>query len=438
MMSLILALLRPVWWLASSLLTYSLLVLTLIILWRTYKTYLVRRVSFLKSRLMKPVDSRQAVMITGATSGIGLAVAKHLVGVGYSVIATYYDSSEAGYEELRQIRQHLADSSSGGQKLLLVALNVRETKEVEQAHSIIEAWLEKYKLQLCGLINNAGMGSLQPFSWLQRVNIFRLVDTNITGSLLVTREFLPLLARCESGARLIYVSSGLGLVPGATYATYGMTKCALVYFSRCMNLELKERYNIQSVAILPHNFIKNTNICAANVKTNELAWDELTSKEKKLYKREFDQHLNLAKALEKATREHARTSRRETSDFETNISSLDNNNYNHNDHANSSKKHSPRREVAGGLVGTLKRWASLVVKFLQGVVCSLNGGNSSLTLEESGALECFEDALRLRDPPEQMFAGNTIFQLLIGSLLTALPNSCSGLLSASVVPSLYK
>jgi hypothetical protein len=144
--------------------------------------------------------------------------------------------------------------------------------------------------------------------------------------------------------------------------------------------------------------------------------------EKKFYKKEFDEHLDLAKSLEEATKQHAR---RANSDLTAETTTK-------------KAQSLPRQKPESTVAERLKQLLDSVVTFLYGVKSSIQGENSALTLEESGALECFEDALRLTDPPEQMFAGDTIFQLLIGSLLLTLPNSWVGLLSASVAPSIYK
>lgn len=389
-------------WISSSLLTYFLLTLSLVFAYTLYKTKIA-------SHWRLPVDPKSAILITGATSGIGLAVAKYLYSLGYSVIATYYNDKELGHAELLKISQN---PGSKAQQLILIEMNVCSDESIKIAGKKCRVELERRQLKLYAIVNNAGLGSLQPFPWLRRETIKALIETNLTGCMLVTREFLPLLIK--SKGRILNVSSGLGFVPGDTYVIYGATKCAQLYLTRALNLELNKLKcgnGVCSVAIIPHNFIKNTNICAQSVKTNELAWKELSEEERRLYEIDFLEHNELIEKLEKATR-----------DLRAN--SKDPNGKKDGRHQNSKSRTSEH------LVGKL-------ISILRMVVASINGQNQASSLEESGALQGFEDALRLRNPPEQIFAGDLAYTLLVGSLLLSLPNICSKLLSSSVKPGLY-
>lgn len=412
----------PLFWLTKTILLQTFLLLALTVAWRAYKTLLVGlRVPLVGWRpcKMRPVQPDQAVLVTGATSGIGLALSKHLFRSGYSVVAAYYDSRESGHQELKQLA---AQSGAKQNRILFVELDVRSDESISRAYLECQALLAANKLHLYALINNAGLGSLQPFAWLQRKTIKNLVETNLLGNLLMTREFLPLLlppslssssdgtqtSRSRAG-RILFVSSGLGLVPGATYATYGITKQAQIYLAQSLNLELEQRYGIKSIAMVPHNFIKNTNICASNVKQNELAWAELKPIERDLFGREFNDHIRLTKSLDEATRE-----------------------------LKSRAATKGAKKTTNNPGNPLLEAARRALHLLRDIHDSLNGVNKHLSLEESGALECFERALRLESPPEIMFAGDNIFQLIVGSLLVSLPTSCSSLLGNAVAPSLYK
>lgn len=373
----------------SSLSLYTLLAVTLTMAWQAAKLYLGPR---------RPISPREAVLITGATSGIGLAVTKHLLRAGYSVFVGFYDAREAGHAELKQLAQERAKQMSvSGQKMIFIELDVRSEASIARAYGECSRALEEHSLELHALINNAGLGSLQPFAWLQRRTIRALVETNLLGTLLMTREFLPLLARAKS-PRILNVASGLGFTPGPTYAVYGLTKAAQVFFTNALNTESQQ---VRSVAIVPHNFIKNTNITAANVKQNELGWEELKPLERELYAREYKEHVALAKALEHSTKTHA------------------------------GKTRTSSKQGNENLLTQLKA-------HLRGIKQALVGENAAPNLEQSGVLESFELALTLTSPPAHMFAGDKFFQLLVGSLLLALPASYGNLMSPLVKQSLYK
>ena len=407
---------RPALWVASTLIQQWLLLLALTIAHRAARTVLVQLLphgNWWRSRRLMPVQPNQLVLITGATSGIGLALAKHLYKLGYSVAACYF-RPEPGMAELKRLASETGHATGGnrarqaggrraqGQNhMFLLEMDVRKAESIGEAYKRVELLLEEHKLELFGIVNNAGLGSLQPFAWLQRNVIKNMIETNLTGNLLVAREFLPLLVKRANAkgraqaSRMLFVSSGLGFVPGATHATYGTTKAAQLYLVRSLNLDLKPRFNVQSVAVVPHNFIKITNICSNNVEQNQRALDELKPLERQLYGPEFREHCAQARSLEEATKRHISLAQ--------------------------------KQQKSSGLATLMGQ-----------IVASIKGENTASSVEESGALDAFELALRLVEPPEVVFAGDTMFQLLTGSLLLTWPSSLSGLLSASVGPSLYR
>lgn len=399
-MNLVIIILSPLWWLIKTLSSYFFIVVSLTTLLRTTKTLWGRR----NKRLVKGTD---AVLITGATSGIGLALSKYVYRLGYSLIACYYDSQEPGFNELLAMGKSSSRRRNQQQQVILIKMDVRKEDSIRSAHENCMASLAEHKLKLYAVINNAGLGSLQPFGWLERRKMIAILETNLLGCLLVSRQFLANLI--ESKGRLINVSSGLAFVPGPGYLTYGLTKTALVYFNHCINMELKKRYGLQSIVIAPQNLIKNTNIAANNHETCEQAWISMSDLERRIYKNEYEDQKKLAKRLENATKEHSKAS---------------------------PTSHSPVRRTRG-----LNRSEDGWSKFLSGLrrfLKSAQGVNQAKTLEESGLLECFEDALRLETPNEIIFAGDSVFSFFFGSLMLSIPPSCIQLFGPSISQSLYQ
>lgn len=388
-------------WLIKSLICYFMLLIVHTCLYRTIKAYSNRKYK------LRKVSSSEAILITGATSGIGLAISKHLYKLGYSIIACYYDSNEPGYAELESLSSSSSSSSinDNNKQMILIKMDVRREDSIRAAHDECSSILIKHKLKLYSIINNAGLGLLQPFAWIERRKLISIIETNLLGSLLVTRQFLSTLI--ESKGRIINVSSGLAFVPGPTYASYGLTKSALVYFNRCINMELNSNYGIRSIVIAPQNLIKNTNICEENLNNIELAWEKLNDLEKRLYRKEYEKQKFKLKQLDLASKNL----------YKQNIV------INNKQHSLNNRKESSS--------------SSFVIN-LRNFVHSIRGVNQAKTLEESGLIECFEDALRFNNPDEIMFAGDTIFNYLFGSILLSIPSSLNHLLGSSISNSLYK
>jgi NAD(P)-dependent dehydrogenase (short-subunit alcohol dehydrogenase family) len=87
------------------------------------------------------------------------------------------------------------------------------------------------------LVNNAGVGGGQPVAGSDAAQWRRIVDTNLTGTYLVTRRALPMLT---PGGRVINMSSVLGRFGVAGYTAYCASKHAIIGFTRALALELAQ------------------------------------------------------------------------------------------------------------------------------------------------------------------------------------------------------
>src|SRR3954447_22177537 len=158
-----------------------------------------------KERIMA-VDGEQVALVTGASSGIGEAAAQALVGAGFTVYGTS--------------RKSVAGEKRDG--IVLLPLDVTDDESVARAVGEV--------LDLSGridvLVNNAGFGTAGAAEESSVEQARALFDTNLFGSIRMTRAVLPHMREQGSG-RVINVSSVLGLVPAPFMALYAASKHAI-------------------------------------------------------------------------------------------------------------------------------------------------------------------------------------------------------------------
>ena len=179
----------------------------------------------------------KVVVITGASSGLGEATARHLSALGASVVL--------GARRIDRLRS-LADELTGRDgKALAVEADVTR---VDQVKALVDAAVRTFG-RIDVMINNAG---LMPQSLLERLKIDewdRMIDVNIKGVLYGIAAALPHMTAQKSG-HFINVSSVAGhkVRPGGT--VYSATKHAVRVISEGLRQEVKP-YNIRTTVISP-------------------------------------------------------------------------------------------------------------------------------------------------------------------------------------------
>ena len=186
--------------------------------------------------MISDIDGR-VVVITGASSGLGEAAARHLSGLGASVVL--------GARRVDRLRS-LSDELTGrGGKALALATDVTVCDQVKR---LADAAVEKYG-RVDVMINNAG---LMPQSLLERLKIDewdRMIDVNIKGVLYGIAAALPHMKQQKAG-HIVNVSSVAGhkVRPGGT--VYSATKHAVRVISEGLRQEVKP-YNIRTTVVSP-------------------------------------------------------------------------------------------------------------------------------------------------------------------------------------------
>jgi len=190
-----------------------------------------------------------AVVVTGASSGIGRHAAEALAARGWLVFAGVRSAASA--DALR---------AAGVPLLEPLVLDVTSAASRARAAADVAAALRARGRVLAGLVNNAGLARVGlPLEFEPEATTREVFETNVFGALATTQAFLPLL-RAARG-RVVMVSSIAGLVsPQPTWGSYGASKFALEALSDALRRELAGVG--VSVSVLEPAFVK-TDIAGA-------------------------------------------------------------------------------------------------------------------------------------------------------------------------------
>lgn len=190
----------------------------------------------------KPPESQsqlKTVVITGGGSGIGLALAQAFSRSGYAVVISGRDLKrlQSAANELNAMKK-----SSGA--VIAIACDVRDPSSVEKMFQEIAA----RHATLDVLINNAGVAhALAPVDQLPVETWKQVIDTNITGTFLVTRAALPLM---RAGSAIVNNLSVAATRPFAGMSAYNASKFGAMGFTQALREDLRKR-GIRVIALLP-------------------------------------------------------------------------------------------------------------------------------------------------------------------------------------------
>ena len=165
-----------------------------------------------------------SIVITGASSGIGLACALHFDKLGYQVFAGIRR------EQDRDALQKMA--SSRLQPLML------EVTDEAMIHAAATTVSEKVgEAGLAGLVNNAGVAVAGPLECLPLSELRRQFEVNVIGQMAVTQAFLPLLR--QGPGRIINIGSISGLIAMPFIGPYSASKYAMEALNDSLRVELR-------------------------------------------------------------------------------------------------------------------------------------------------------------------------------------------------------
>ena len=178
---------------------------------------------FYKKRAMEKLSGKK-ILVVGATGGIGSSLVKLLHQSGASLFI-----SGRNNEKLLALSQQIGLSSS-----CIAAVDITSSTEVEQLAVQVNAEMGTLDI----LINASGIGIIKPLEQLSLEDFMQSLQTNLVGSFLLVKAFLPAMKEVKKGL-IINIPGVLGKVPMAGAAAYSASKYGIVGMMQSIREELK-------------------------------------------------------------------------------------------------------------------------------------------------------------------------------------------------------
>ena len=204
--------------------------------------------------MMNKLANKVAV-VTGASKGIGAAIAKQLAAAGASVVVNFSTSREGADKVVREI------VATGGEA---VAIGADVSSENEVAN-LFRGVKEKYG-RVDILVNNAGIYSFSPLAEITADHYRKMYDINVLGLLLASKAALPLFP--VSGGSIVNISSVVSALAPPTAAVYASSKAAVDAITKSLAKELGAR-GIRVNAINP-GVIRTEGLTSAGITDSPL------------------------------------------------------------------------------------------------------------------------------------------------------------------------
>jgi 3-oxoacyl-[acyl-carrier protein] reductase len=185
------------------------------------------------------VTPTRRVLVTGASRGIGAAIAKRMARDGFRVAINYREREDAAEAIAAEIRE------SGGEADLL-PFDISRREEVRTA---LELEL-KERGAFYGVVCNAGVHADHPFPGIDDEAWDSVLRTNLDGFYNVLHPLVMPMIRARNGGRIITMSSISGVVGNRGQVNYSASKAGIIGATRSLSLELAKR-NITANSVAP-------------------------------------------------------------------------------------------------------------------------------------------------------------------------------------------
>ena len=206
----------------------------------------------------------KTALVTGASRGIGRAIALALAEEGAAIVINYVNNRSLAEEVVREIEE------SGGKALAVCA----DVSNFEEAGALVGKAKELFG-SVDILVNNAGVTKDGLIMRMTEEDFDRVLEVNLKGAFNCCRHVVPLMVKQRSG-RIINITSIVGLVGNAGQANYAASKAGLVGLTKSLAKEIGSR-GITVNAVAP-GFIETDMTSGLTEKMKEAAKENIALK----------------------------------------------------------------------------------------------------------------------------------------------------------------
>jgi short-subunit dehydrogenase len=208
------------------------------------------------------IQSNQTALVTGASDGIGLELAKLFADHGFNLVIIADNPIK-----LQQAAKQITNVRNVHIDMIEADLSHRD------APKHVYAAVQKLGLNISILVNNAGVGVYGEFASSDLVDELAMIELNISAVVQLTKFFVNDMIR-NQGGKILITSSVAGLSGSPLLTVYGATKAFDFNFAMGLREELKDK-NISVTALLPSetdtNFFRRANMENSKIVQGELA-----------------------------------------------------------------------------------------------------------------------------------------------------------------------
>jgi NAD(P)-dependent dehydrogenase (short-subunit alcohol dehydrogenase family) len=184
-------------------------------------------------------------VITGAASGLGLAITKSCMKRGMHVVMADNNVTQL-CDEVEQLSNQFSTEVLGV---------VTDVTSSESVHQLVQQVMDHFGAVNL-LFNNAGIcGQLAPAWEMPNEHLQNVMDVNVFGVINCIRAFMPKLLQQSTESRIVNMSSLYGLCSGSQLAAYAMSKAAVVSLSESMFYDLQQRTQQVKISVVCPSFV---------------------------------------------------------------------------------------------------------------------------------------------------------------------------------------